>query len=84
MVADMVDENETYEYEVTWSIASALNERIIRKVGHGIVFKINYKVEEEEEEDIDDIDHDQTPRWIYSVDFKGKVSQNTRQYCSVS
>lgn len=79
----MVDENETYEYEVTWSSLSPLYNVITRRIGHGVIFKINYKVENEDEDE-DYIDHDKTPRWIHSVDFKSKVSQNCQQLCTVS
>lgn len=79
----MVDESETYEYEVTWSATSPLHHIMNRKIGHGIIFKINYKVEEAEEEEVR-IDHDSTPRWIQPVDFKSKVSQNCQQVCAVS
>jgi len=79
LLPDMVDENETYEYEVTWSVLSPIV--VTRRIGHGIIFKINYKVEDEGE---DDIDHDRTPRWIESVHFKGKVSQDSEQVGTVS
>lgn len=81
-VTDMVDENQSYEYDVTWS-ASPLTHTLHRKVGHGITFKMNYKVEDEEDDE-GDVDHDQTPRWIHTVDFKCKVSQEHQQLCTVS
>lgn len=76
----MVDENETYEYEVTWNILP-LRSVITRRIGHGIILKINYKVEGDDD---DDGHHDETPRWIQLVDFKSKVSQNCQQLCAVS
>lgn len=82
VTSGMVDENETYEYEVTWNTIP-LHNVITRRIGHGIVMKINYKVEGDDDQD-DDIDHDKTPRWIQSVDFKSKVSQNCQQFCAVS
>lgn len=77
----MVNENERYEYEVTWSKVPPEFNIVTRKVGHGVIFKINYTVEDEDE---DGIEHDRTPRWIHSVDFKSKVSQNCQQLCNVS
>lgn len=76
-LSGMANESESYIYEVTWNRLSPMH-RVNRSVGHGIAFKVNYKVEEEDDDD--DVDHNETPRWIKSVDFKGKVSQN----CTVS
>lgn len=81
--AGMVNEDEAYDYEVTWNSISTPNSVIVRRIGHGITLKINYTVEEADEDE-DDIDHDKTPRWIQSVDFNSKVSQNCQQFCAVS
>ncbi|XP_037044273.1 uncharacterized protein LOC119080158 [Bradysia coprophila] len=78
---DMVNQNESYQYDVTWSTMPC-TKVIHRKVGHGIVLRTNYQVEEEEEGD--NVDHEQTPRWIQSVELKSKVSQNCQQLCAVS
>lgn len=77
----MVNENESYEYDVIWNTMPR-TDAIHRKVGHGIVLDCNYQVEAENEEDF--VDHNQTPRWIRSVEFNSKVSQNCQQLCAVS
>lgn len=78
----MSNENESYEYDIKWSTLPECCTICTRKTGHGIILKTNYRVESDDDDD--NVDHDETPRWIHSVEFKSKVSQSIRELCAVS